>query len=390
MRSEAAATASARGAAPEIVGELARRTAGLQAGDACDVSDLEAADPFGPGDFAALAARFGLERVQDGAWRIKRAPRWQPGWLDHAHEAQFLDLFEAAFGYRMDPRLWHWKYDSVPRPGMGVWRDAKLLAFFGALPREVLLFGQSQSCVQIADVMVHPLERGVMTRSGALLVSAASYIERSVGYGRPHLFGFGFPTGKHLALAQKLGLYEPVDTMRELTWTSGEQWSGRMVSTRAVTAADASAIDRLWQAMAKDFKGDILGVRDFAFVERRFLRHPTVEYTCLLVRRRFTGRAIGMVALRMVDGQTAELMDLIAPRGAFATLVGVARGWAAERGAAKLRAWVTTSHEPLLAATKPQVTPMDLAVPANVWTRGPAPAELRGKWWLMAGDTDFR
>jgi hypothetical protein len=57
---------------------------------------------------------------------------------------------------------------------------------------------------------------------------------------------------------------------------------------------------------------------------------------------------------------------------------------------ARLRAWVTASHVRHLSHGAPSVTPLDLAVPANVWTRGPGPDELRGRWWLMAGDTDFR
>jgi hypothetical protein len=55
-----------------------------------------------------------------------------------------------------------------------------------------------------------------------------------------------------------------------------------------------------------------------------------------------------------------------------------------------LRAWVTASHAGLLSQNATSVTTLDLAVPANIWTKGPSPAELRGKWWLTAGDTDFR
>jgi hypothetical protein len=80
----------------------------------------------------------------------------------------------------------------------------------------------------------------------------------------------------------------------------------------------------------------------------------------------------------------------VGPVRAFPALVTVARQWALARGAKRVRAWVTASHARLLAGTQPSEVAMDLVVPANVWTPGPTPDELQGRWWLMAGDTDFR
>ena len=41
-------------------------------------------------------------------------------------------------------------------------------------------------------------------------------------------------------------------------------------------------------------------------------------------------------------------------------------------------------------STSPQSHGFDSVVPANIWTPGPPPAELMGKWWLTGGDTDIR
>lgn len=377
----------------KLLASLRERLASAEPGYRLALADLQALDPFGDEAFAALAQRFGAIQQADGAWRLERQPRWLPDWVAAEHEPQCFDLFETAFGYRIDPRLWRWKYRDAPRPGMGAWRDGQLLAFYGAMPRQVLFRGEPASTVQIGDVMVHPAERGVMTRSGPFQIAASTFIDRSVGYGRPHLFGFGFPTDKALQVARKLGLYEQVDRMTELTWPTAGGWtdSSRLLRCRPIGPGDEAALDGLWAAMARDFPDSIIGVRDAAYVHARYAAHPTVRYECLLVRRLFGGAPQGLVVLRhLEDARNMELMDVVGPRRSFPALVAAARGWARRRGASSVRAWVTASHAGALTVGGATATPLDLLVPANVWSRGPSAEDLRDRWWLTAGDTDFR
>jgi hypothetical protein len=374
----------------ELVAALYQRTAGVAPGAPIAVDELQQADPYGPEAFAQLAARFGLARTSAG-WQVEKQPRWRPNWIAAGQEAQCLDLFELAFGYRMDEALWRWKYRNAASPGVGVWRDGRLVAFYGAMPRPVLFCGKPATTVQIGDVMSHPAERAAMTRSGPFQIAASTFIERSVGYGRPQLFGFGFPTAKHLQLAQKLGLYEAVDQICELSWpaiTAG--WTQGLLRWAPASPGDAAVIDRLWERMAADFKDSIIGVRDARYVQERYRQHPTVKYECLLVRRILTGAPLGLAVLRRPDPERVELVDLIAPRRSFAALLAVVRRRAADEGARRVTAWSTASHAKAFDRTGAQQTPIDLMVPANVWSAGPSTDELRGRWWLMAGDTDFR
>ncbi|HWI84509.1 GNAT family N-acetyltransferase [Ramlibacter sp.] len=390
MKSETLPPADAASADRELVAALNRRTAAIPAGAAVELQDLERADPYGPDAFAALARRYGVAHAEDGHWQLERTPRWRPDWIRPEHEAQCFDLFETAFGYRIDPALWRWKYRDAASPGMGVWRGDQLVAFYGAMPRPVLFLGQPASTVQIGDVMVHPHERGVMTRSGPFQIAASTFIDRSVGYGRPQLFGFGFPTSKALQVAQKLGLYEGVDQICELTWPAGASWTERLLRCAPAGAQDGAVIDKLWHKMADDFRDSIIGVRDAAYVQERYRKHPTVAYECLLVRRVLTGAPQGLLVLRQPQPERIELMDLVGPRRNFPGLIAAARRWAADHGANRVTAWVTESHASVLAATGPQQQQLDLVVPANVWSAGPSAQELRGRWWLTAGDTDFR
>ena len=142
--------------------------------------------------------------------------------------------------------------------------------------------------------------------------------------------------------------------------------------------------------MAQDFRDSIVGVRDANYVDVRYRKHPTVAYECLLVRRVLTGAPQGLVVVRQPEPDRVELMDLVGPKRNFPALIAAVRRWAADRGANRVTAWLTESHAGVLAATSPQRQQLDLVVPANVWSPGPSAEQLRGRWWLMAGDTDFR
>jgi hypothetical protein len=136
MKSEAGSRLMADlGADEALLPALAQRTALLQPGDPVDVADLANADPFGAEAFAMLARRFGLEAQPEGGWRQRKAPRWLPNWITTADEGTYLELFEQAFGHRMEPAFWRWKYRDgclARRPvGRLLWGDAAPHALSG-------------------------------------------------------------------------------------------------------------------------------------------------------------------------------------------------------------------------------------------------------------------
>jgi hypothetical protein len=370
--------------------QLGERTARCQPGDRVELGDLARGDPYGAEPFAALAARFGVTFTGDG-WTVVKNPRWQPGWVRAVDEAACLDLFESAFGYRMDPRLWRWKYRDADPVGVGVWQGERLVGFYGGMPRAVLVRGRAASAVQIGDVMVEPSQRGVMTRSGPFQIAASTFLERCIGHGRPHLLGFGFPTVKALQVAQRLGLYAEVDQVTQLTWAAGSNWKqGFGTTVAAMTSAEAPAIDQLWKHMAPDFADSIIGVRDWNYFDARYLKHPTVKYECLLVKGVLGRSARAAIVLRVLDDGQVELVDIVGPLASFGAAISAARRWAAQHGSTGVRAWVTASHAHALNLQSPECAPLGLVIPTNAWSPGPTVGEVRGRWWLMAGDTDFR
>ena len=343
-----------------------------------------------PAEAEALAARFGLARQAEGIWLKTRQPRWQLGWVRRDQQAAWLTLFEAAFGHSMTPAFWHWKYRDTDKLGVGAWRDGQLVAFYGGMPRPILETGNAAYAVQVGDVMVHPAERGVMTKSGVFQQIGTSFLESQIGYGCPHLLGFGFPNARALSTASKMGLYAGVDTLTEARWTVSRARPSPWHSSRPVTAADAPQVEALWQAMARDLRQNIVGVRDWAYLQARYLDHPDRPYTVLLTRHRWTRQPVGLVVLRDRGTEGIELVDVVAPLTQLPVLVQTARRFAAYAHRPSVFAWITSSQQAAFACHQATLTPMDIVIPTNIWSAGPAPETVQNRWWLMAGDTDFR
>ncbi|MDP3619285.1 MAG: GNAT family N-acetyltransferase [Ramlibacter sp.] len=370
---------------------LEARSRNGAAGDVADLTDIEQLDRLGPAAFQAVAQRFGWKR-QDSGWLRERVPRWTPGWVEHRHFEQWMALFEAAFGYRMATDLWRWKYRRNPLPGMGAWRNGELVAFYGGMTREVRRFGgPPEPAMQIGDVMTRPDERAVITRTGPFQLAASTYMERNGGHDLPSLLGYGFPTDKALKVAQRLGLYEQIDQMMEVAWEPDPTSESWLTQSVPVTQAHRGVVDRLWSSMKEHFKTSLVGERDWSYLTDRYGTHPVNHYELLLVRHRITHRAKGVIALRdRGEGGGVEVMDLMGDPDDWPELVRTIRRWTARKGRHRAYLWVTESHVRLLESTQPRVAPLEALVPANIWTPAATVDELKGRWWLTGGDTDFR
>jgi hypothetical protein len=258
------------------------------------------------------------------------------------------------------------------------------------MPRDVQLHGATVRAVQIGDVMVDPLERGILTRKGAFFRATAKFAESMVGPGRAYAFAFGFPSERHARLGERLGLYARVDEIVDAEWPPLPARPGLLTRTRALTINDLSDVDALWTQMAGALQDVALGVRDGAYVVRRFLEHPAARYLTLLVRHRFSSTPIGLLVLRDREADGLELVDVVAAPEAYPDLVTVARRVAARLGRRRVFAWMTPRAAESFKATQPKVSPAGITVPTIVWDVVPDLEKLRGKWWLLGGDADSR
>jgi hypothetical protein len=314
---------------------------------------------------------------------------WVSELANPGNETELLDLFRAAFGHEMAPELWRWKYQGLDTLGTLVRCEGRLVAFYGGMPRAIHLFGFPATVVQIGDVMVHPKQRGILTRKGPFFQAAANFLEHFVGQGKAFPIAFGFPSERAYRLAAHLGLYERAGELMRVSWPALEARPSYSVRIRPLSHDKAAAVDRLWREMAETLQDQVVGVRDWRYVHRRYLQHPTLTYQPYLISSRLTGSPLGIIVIRVMD-DIIELLDIIAPPKHASTLVHCLRRLAWSLGKPQAYAWITSQNAHLLAGESGEITPTGIIIPHNRWTPGIPASELLNRWWLMGGDTDFR
>ncbi|MGZ4955526.1 MAG: GNAT family N-acetyltransferase [Methylobacter sp.] len=339
-----------------------------------------------------------LSKYNDGRYGYgflqlkKKAPEqraWVTEWAHPENETELLSLFRAAFGHDMPAELWRWKYQGLDTLGTIVRRDDQTVAFYGGLPRAIRLFGTPATAVQIGDVMVHPQERGVLTRKGPFFLATASFSERFVGQGKVYSLAFGFPSERAYRLGARLGLYEQVGEIMRVSWPSLKARPSLKMRTRILKPDQHTIVDNLWLQMAEALHDQVVGVRDWNYLQRRYLNHPTLSYQVFLVSSRWTRSPIGIFVVRILE-DSVELLDLIAPPKHMPILVHNVRRLACNLDKPLAYAWITAQHAALLAGETGEITPTGIPLPNICWTPGIPANELQGRWWLMGGDTDFR
>ena len=327
-------------------------------------------------------------------FKKKAQPKWRLQLVERNQVPEILDLFEKTFHHAMSPATWEWKYGSESSREIGIWRNHRLIAHYGGIGRDILLFGQPQPAVQIGDVMVDAGERGILTRRGPFYQVAATFLERYIGYGKPYLVGFGFPNERAMKLAERLGLYAEVGRMSEFTWQPLSKLPKWRTNLYPVESDDddwaADAVNKCWQRMVSDLQEAIVGVRTWHYLQHRYLGHPTQRYQVVVVKNRFGGQVRGVLVMRH-DADDSEIVDIIASLAEIPLLIMHARRLTglvnSER---RLTCRITENFAALFVAAGGVQQPINIRIPANAWSDGPKPETLRNNWWLMSGDMDFR
>lgn len=301
-------------------------------------------------------------------------------------------LFAEVFQKPMSEGLWRWKYAGGQGHGIGVWRGRELVAHYGGMGRDMLYFGQARRAVQITDVMVKAAGRGAVRKSSPFYLAGAAFLERYIGYAQPYLLGFGFPSERHMRLAQRLGLYAPVGAMVQTLWETAGARPPLALAAHPLTSADweenRQAVDGLWQGLADDLATYIVARKDAAFLRERYLRHPEHHYALVLLRRRLTRGPVGLAVLRL-EQDHALLMDVVCPLRHLPAVLRAALAESARAGRPRMKTWCSRAFARRFQVHGAVQNDLPIITPTNILTPAPAPEELRDKWWLMPGDTDF-
>ena len=315
-----------------------------------------------------------------------KSPRWK---LSHVTEQDFeavADLFQSVFGHPLRRELWNWKYANGKGNAIVARSHGDVVAHYGGIYRDVLRQGEPYWVFQACDVMVKASERGILTRQGPFFLTAATAAEL---YGPP---AYGFPTARHTLVTTKFGLSCEVGKMVEFRWKPVSSRPLLLSKCRPVDASDIEQhrrIDAMWKALAADLRDAVVGVRSWAYIEKRYVQHPLNRYSIFEVSSRLTNRPLGAIVLRRLE-DSCELLDVIGPLKNFSALILHAQRLAALWKLPYVYCWSTVNFSSVFETNGATREMLDLSVLTSCWTPDAQVERYKDRWWLTSGDTDFR
>lgn len=321
----------------------------------------------------------------------KISPRGSLDVVSFEDMKEIARLFQKVFKSAIDPSMLAFKYASGRGHSiLARSSEGDLLAHYGATSRRLSLKGKEALALQICDVMVDPVERGILGRHGLFFKVARAFQETYYGYSREFHLAYGFPNARAMRLAHKLGLYEKVDHLLEISWPLKRSlrsycFQGQPLSLKTFSSNE---MDTLWEKMRPGLKEYIAVIRDAAYLRYRYFDHPSFFYNALLIKHRMTGRVLGLVFLKEEEDHV-KLMDVVGKIQDIQGLLVAARAFLTGSGSKPLKAWVTPRQWEVFKGPGATAVTTDIEIPTHTATPGIPVAELQGRWWVSFGDTDF-
>ncbi len=314
--------------------------------------------------------------------------RWQIKPVTVQDKAAVITLFNQVFAPQtMSEALWHWKYDQGL--GFAAWRGEEMIAHYGGILREIRYFGETKLAVQITDVMVLSTERAIFTKQGAFFQVTSAFLEQHIGYKATTWVGYGFPSHRHVKLAQRLGLYAPVGEVVELRWQSMQGkphlWT-RIRHLQSNQLKIQKIVDKLWKNMYLSLSNSLVSVRDLQYVQHRYFSHPHHSYELLLLTHRFTTQALAIVVI-VREQEQCKVMDFIGDIRHIPEAIRQMQRIAGYWGLKSVSLWISKGFINYFPPAEQRT--LDIFIPHNIWSPCFPSEQIQDKWWLMAGDTDF-
>lgn len=321
------------------------------------------------------------------------------------------------FRSEVDADWFRWKY--AQGVGAGLFNHGELAAFCGGVPRPLWWRGQRLHGLQITDVMVREPWRQVGRRGGAFARVSAALYERQLGSlaaawgggqngmlarGAPFDVGYGFPSHRHLKLAEMLGLLRDGGPVMAAVWTEaarpvmdqvlrdGAKGSDPWLADELDASGALRAAQRGWALMGHALRDEVVGERGWDVLHWRYVAQPrgaTMGPVRFLgLRRPWHPWFSGVLVLRDDPHKTLWL-DWIGPPLMLRLAWAHALSLSLRRGAKEMHGWFSARPWALLAQTSAagsgEVARLGVPVAGRFSKQDLAGAS----WWMMAGDTDF-
>lgn len=264
-------------------------------------------------------------------------------------EEGVLNLWAAAFGKTMSRDLFRWKWLDNPyghQIMLCVEEKGTPVAMYSGIPLRANWQGETVRFTHLMDHNSHPAYRNVLGgRTGIFVHTANAFFER---FGGPQasIFMYGFPGKRHFFLGEKILHYIP---LRGGMVFLSARLSDKMFRTRSfrgkIERIDSalSAFDDFSHECRRAFPFSVL--RDAAFLEWRFFKHPDRKYE-IWGYRSLLGRRLKAYAVLYRDGETMCIVDLVSLDDGVGLLDFMARliSVVSEKEIAELKTWLPPNH----------------------------------------------
>jgi hypothetical protein len=299
-------------------------------------------------------------------------------------------LFEATFKSPVSLDLLRWKYAQGRGASWTIWQDDFLLMHCGLCFRDILLQGYKTQAAQLVDLMAAPKQAGLSRDVSPFNVLMRHILASLPSAENPHGIAFGFPSGRAMRLGEHAGVYCSVDEWMSLEFAPAQMTIGpRVREIKSWGGAEVAVLNALWTRMRGSLAAYVVGIRDAEHVRQRYLRHPDKKYLLMRVESRWRRVPIGLLVIAPGPG-THELIDVVCSIDDFAEVILAARRWLGQTHGKKMTLLLTAHFAMEFAALATQCNTTQFRIMANPQTSAATLDQLKQRWWLTGGDTDYR
>lgn len=314
--------------------------------------------------------------------------------LDDGDLAQVQPLFHQVFHHAISIELLDWKYAQGRGESWVFCSSAdggQVIVHCGLIFRDVLLAGQPVRAAQLVDLMASAKDAGLARGQSPFRLLMQAILDSLPRPDNPAGVAFGFPSARAMRLGEHLGVYRAVDQWFELKFKARRpgRFQPKAFELVAFGAEQAAIVDRLWQRMANDLRDYCVAIRDAQFIQRRYFLHPERRYVMLQINGGWFGKPVGLAVVRS-GGEVWELMDVIGAREDIPDILQAIQAWLPETPEVRLSFSLTEHFAEILKPLADTCDKTEFRIMANPQTPEPVLAQLKSRWWLTAGDTDYR
>lgn len=306
---------------------------------------------------------------------------------DNSNTLELISLFQNIFNEKMTEDFWNWKYSKSKHNLALLNEENHIVGFYGGMTRELICFGVAKNGSQVSDTMITQYARGGVGKKSRLYKLISTYGEDNVGKNKPYCLVYGFPNYRVMKVARLLDVYTETDRIIECRWPSKDV--KLPLSYNILSNKDHQEVNALWKEMKNEFNDKIIGVRDYNYIQYRYINHP--KYTYNLYSVYDENQKIQSIIIGRKEKNIFRLMDIITLKKHYEKSINTAISIANELNCEELVFWITKSQHALFKTDTSNAIYKDIKISIATYKllNSYKLEDIKDKWWLTAGDSDF-